>query len=99
MATALAEAEEFTSLEPDAPVDPAYGHMDRSELLSAAHRCERIGDVSSSEAVISHRSKRRSCNLWCARKPGLLRWEGVAIADPHRDVAAAAGRSPRCSVR
>ena len=92
LAEVLEDARDFTDSHADAPLDPAYAHMSRPALLVVLEEgLLRIGEAPEAHLVVSHGDA--GLGALCCRQGesvGFGGWERVALADPHRDLAAAA---------
>lgn len=89
MRSVVTEARRVTAAAPDAPVDAAYAHMSRPALLEVLESgVERLGEVDEADLVLTHGAPDLDA-LLCAdgKAVGFTRWDRVALADRHRDLA------------
>ncbi len=78
-----------TEAAPDAPLDAAYRHMSRRELLGVLDAgLDRLGEVADSALVVTHGTPELGVFM-CEEGTavGLIRWDAIAVADRHRDLA------------
>lgn len=89
MRCVVAEARRVTAAAPDTPVGAAYSHMSRPALLEVLESgVDRLGEVGEADLVLTHGAPDLD-SLLCTdgTAVGFTSWDGVALADRHRDLA------------
>lgn len=89
MSDVVAEAATVTAAAPDAPLDAAYAHMTRPALLEVLESgVQRLGELDEADLVLTHGVPDLDV-LVCAggEAVGFARWDAMALADRHRDLA------------